>query len=347
MGDSKEIQVTGPGMLINTEVDVQIGTAKMYPRDIKKFQVNAMAMATSSQKIAASCFYKLKRGSATGDAAFIDGKSIRLAEIIASTYGNIRCGARIASEDDRFVTAQGMAWDLENNFQIAIEVSVPICYKDGKRFTDDLINNAKNSAIKKAFRNAIFTCIPAIYTNPIYEAAMELAAGVNMPIAERRANMINAFAKNMRVNKDMILKYLDVKRIEDITAEHLVTMHGVFTSIQDGEATVDGQFNAPKQGTNKPAAVHGDPKAAVHGAPGPAPASTQAINQELKNKQPPPDAREQFEIKLNDIISITAEPFAVLIKCLKILGYKKTADIPENEFDKAVRIFKEEVQRIN
>ena len=50
-------------------------------------------MATIDAEVAGSCFYKLSRGGKT-----IEGPSVRLAEIVASAWGNLKFGARIIDE---------------------------------------------------------------------------------------------------------------------------------------------------------------------------------------------------------------------------------------------------------
>src|SRR5262249_43901797 len=90
-----------------SDVDIQISTAHRYPRSISRFKQAALAMATSDEETAASCFYKLSRGGKE-----IEGPGVRLAEIVGSAWNNLRYGSRIVGEDDRWVIAQGMAHDL-------------------------------------------------------------------------------------------------------------------------------------------------------------------------------------------------------------------------------------------
>jgi len=108
--------------ITRAETDIQIMTAKKYPRNIKKFRQDAMSMATQDAETAASCFYKLKRGHGE-DTKIIEGPSVRLAEIVANAWGNMRYGARIVNEGEKEVTAQGVAHDLEKNVASTIEVA--------------------------------------------------------------------------------------------------------------------------------------------------------------------------------------------------------------------------------
>jgi hypothetical protein len=73
-----------PTVLVNNqELDIQINTAKAYPRSVKSFLEEAKMLATANQETAASCFYSLPRKDKNGKQVQITGPSIRLAEIAA------------------------------------------------------------------------------------------------------------------------------------------------------------------------------------------------------------------------------------------------------------------------
>jgi len=246
-----EAQPMAIAELNRSEIDMQVSTAKKYPRSLEKFRQNALSMATIDKETAASCFYKLKRTSKEGGSSFIEGPSVRLAEIIASSWGNLRFGARIISEDSRFVTAQGIAYDLERNVSNSIEVSRRITTKDGKRFGDDMIAVTKNAACAIALRNAIFKTVPFTYAKQVFEQAKKTAIGDVKTITERRASMIEAF-KKMRVTTEQILDWCEKPSVEDIGLTEIEDLLGVFQAIKDGDTTIEEQFrpNCPRSKTN-------------------------------------------------------------------------------------------------
>src|ERR1035437_7249180 len=90
-------------LITKAEMDTQISTAKAFPRSLKIFMDKALSMATLNEDIAASCNYAVPRGGKP-----MEGKSVRLAVIICSSYGNIRSGARVIANDGKTVTAQGI-----------------------------------------------------------------------------------------------------------------------------------------------------------------------------------------------------------------------------------------------
>jgi hypothetical protein len=56
-----------------------------------------------------------------------------MAEIAVSCWGNVRYGARVIEETDRFIVAQGVCHDLETNVYNAIEVRRRITGRTGRR----------------------------------------------------------------------------------------------------------------------------------------------------------------------------------------------------------------------
>lgn len=242
-----EISPSALSVITQSEIDTQISTAKKYPRSIAKFRQDALSMATQDTQIAGSCFYKLKRKSKDGADSIIEGPSVRLAEIVASAWGNLRYGARIIDENAKTIVAQGCAYDLEKNIATTIEVSRRITTSKGFRYSDDMIQVTKNAGCAIALRNAIFKVVPFTYAKYIYEQAKKTAVGDVKTLNERRQNMIEAFGK-MGVSLEQILQNLNKPSKEDIGLSEIEDLLGVFTAIKDGDTTIDEQFGGKKSG---------------------------------------------------------------------------------------------------
>lgn len=226
--------------ITRSEIDMQIATAKKWPRNLAKFRQDALSMATVDVETAASCFYKLKRGQGE-NAKIIEGPSVRLAEIVANAWGNMRYGARIVNEGEKEVTAQGVAHDLEKNVASTIEVSRRITTKDGYRFGDDMVMVTKNATCSIALRNAIFKAVPFTYVKQIYEKAKQVAVGSAKTLKERCQQMIEQFSK-ISISKEQVLIYLEKESTEELGVADIELMIGVFTAIKDGETTIDQTF---------------------------------------------------------------------------------------------------------
>lgn len=243
MSDTKESMTVEGNMvaLLNKgEIDQQIATAHAYPRSVKRFRDETLAMVTLTESVAAGCIYALPR-----DGKVIEGPSARFAEVIASAWGNCRAGARVVNEGPEFVTAQGVFHDLERNVAITYEVQRRITGKGGKRFSADMIGVTANAACSIALRNAILKGIPKAFWSDMYDQARKTAAGSLTTLATRRADAIKAF-QVYGVNETQILATLKRPGVADITLDDLVVLRGLFTAIKEGDTTPEQAFAAPE-----------------------------------------------------------------------------------------------------
>lgn len=218
------------------EIDTQITTAKAYRRSIEIFQKNTMTMATLDQETAQTMFYALPRAGKT-----IKGPSVRMAEVVACNWGNLRSGARVVSIDDSFVTAQGTCHDLETNNAVSYECKRRITNKKGERFNDDMIQTTGNAACAIALREAIFKVVPRSLFKKIYEKAQLVAIGEARSMVQLRQDWFAYFSK-MGVTKEQVLRVLERHGENDVTMEDLAVLTGLSTALKDGDATVEGTF---------------------------------------------------------------------------------------------------------
>lgn len=229
------------------EIDQQIATARAFPRSVNRFMNECLNMATLTEQVAADCIYALPR-----DGKTIEGPSARLAEIVASAWGNCRAGSRIVAEDADFITAQGVFHDLERNVSITYEVRRRITDRSGRRFKPDMIAVTGNAACSIALRNAVFKGVPKAFWSAIYDAAKQAAVGDVKTIANKRADAL-AYLQKMGVTQDQVLAVLGIAGTEDIGADQLATLRGLITAIKDGDTTVDQAFGGQEPaGTGKP-----------------------------------------------------------------------------------------------
>jgi len=230
------------------ELDIQITTAKAYPRDIKKFISDAIAMATINEETAASCIYSVPRGIGS-DRKMITGESIRLAEILNTCWGNMHVGSRVVENDGKTVTAEGVSWDLEKNVKVVKHAQRNIKDKEGKTYSADMQTLTANAAQAIALRNAILANIPRIFSKEVYNAAVNFAVGTQEKVSKKIDAVIDRFGK-MGIEKDKILTYLG-KEKESLTSEDLTEMIGVGTAIKDGSIKIDDAFvfikNEPRE----------------------------------------------------------------------------------------------------
>lgn len=225
------------------EIDIQIATAKQYPRNIQSVLATIRTLATMDAETAEDCFYVLRRGNASGNQNVIEGVSVRMAEIIASCWGNIRVQTRIIANDGKKITAQAMCHDLESNFAISLTVDRRITDKYGKTYSEDMQVVTGNAAAAIAFRNAVLKVIPKAVTKSIVEETKKAAMGQSIDLETSRQNMIQYFQK-LGVTEEQLLAYLDVKSVEEITKEKIFELRGTANAIKEGTTTVQETFSA-------------------------------------------------------------------------------------------------------
>lgn len=240
MGNYEIVDTKSLEALQRAEVDTQISTAKKYPRNIERFQSEATTLACRDEETAGSMFYSLPR-----DGKMIEGPSARLAEVVGSSWGNLRYAARVVSVDAQFITAQGVCHDLEKNVSASVDVKRRITTKNGKRYSDDMIVTTGNAACSIALRNAIFKVVPFAMVKGIYEDARNVAVGKAETLDARRGKAMD-FIKKMGVSEERILNVIGRQSVIEIDLKDLATLKGMITAIREGDVTVDEAFPAPQ-----------------------------------------------------------------------------------------------------
>jgi hypothetical protein len=236
-----ELMIQDTGIYAKAEMDIQISTAKAYPRSQKTFIDDAIMLATLNQETADSCFYCLSRTGKNGKSE-IKGPSIRLAEIAASCWGNIHAASRIIENDGKFITAQGVCWDLEKNVKLTKEVKRKITYSDGRTYNDDMQATNGNAACSIALRNAILAVIPKALIDCVYEAAVKFSVGDQKTLPVKRKEVMDKITK-MGIEPAKVLAFFNKKSIEEIDADELRQIIGIGTSIKDGIISIDKAFS--------------------------------------------------------------------------------------------------------
>ncbi|MCX6222442.1 MAG: hypothetical protein NTZ69_15835 [Bacteroidia bacterium] len=233
--------------LNRAEIDIQIATAKQYPREINKVLNTIETYATMDVETAEDCFYALRRGSGD-DRSVIEGVSVRLAEIFAGAWGNIRVQTRIIGNDGRTITAQGVCHDLETNYAASVEVKRRITNKSGITFSEDMQVVTGNAASAIAFRNAVLKVIPKAVTKKIINNIKQVALGQSIDLETSRQRAVDHF-KKIGVTEQQLLEYLEIKSISDIDKEKVFELRSLSNAIKEGTTTVTETFKVKVQET--------------------------------------------------------------------------------------------------
>ena len=229
-----EVADTGALEALNrSEHDIKVTTAKKYPRSMRRFKNSALEMATMSEDVAGSCIYAIPRAGKS-----IEGPSVRLAEILGTSYGNMSYGSRIVACDKQWITAQGVCYDYENNVSACIEVRRRITDKGGKTFNDDMIQVTGRAACAIALREAIFKIVPRALWNEIYEQARTTSIGKGLTMQVQRDKCMSWW-KKAGASEAQVLQFLSRRGIEEVTIDDLVTLRGLVTTMKDEGKSVD------------------------------------------------------------------------------------------------------------
>lgn len=228
------------------EVDIQISTAKQYPRDLQVALNKIATYAKTDKETAEDCFYVLRRKDKDGNDSLIEGLSIRMAEIIASAWGNLRIQTRIVGNDGRMITAQAICHDLESNVAVSKEVSRSIMTKKGYTFSQDMQIVTGNAASSIAFRNAVLSVIPKAITKKIINEVKAVAMGQTIDIEESRRRVI-AYYNKAGVKTEQLLHYLGIKTVDEIDQQMIFELRALRNAIEEGTTSVKETFIDPEK----------------------------------------------------------------------------------------------------
>lgn len=230
-------------------IDSQIATAKAYPRNISKAIDNCIATVIKTKDVADSCIYTVPRGKGK-----ISGPSVNMAKIMMQFYGNFRAAARVVEIEHKTVTCEAVAFDIENNVSVKVQVKRSIMGRDG-RYSDDMIVITGNAGNAIALRNAIFAVIPKVFVDMVYNAAQKKIIGdvsSEEKLAAKRIDAVKAMKDRFNVTEKEILFAIGKEAIDHITKDDLITLAGIDTAIKDGDTTIDQAFRGKQPEMEKP-----------------------------------------------------------------------------------------------
>jgi hypothetical protein len=222
-----------------SEIDVQIATAKKYPRNILRAKENAIVVATIDEETAKSCGYTVPRGGKS-----VSGPSVHLAKILVQQWGNLRVSSRVLKIEEKQITSEAVCHDLENNVAVKVEVKRSIYGKNG-RFSEDMITVTGNAANAIAFRNAVIAVIPKAIVDATYNASRAKMLGDvsdENKFLKKRASIFDGLKNKLDVSEERALRAIGLTAIGQVTQDHLIQLVGIAQAIKDGDTTVEQAF---------------------------------------------------------------------------------------------------------
>jgi hypothetical protein len=220
------------------EVQAAYVIAKKFPRNESEAYASIMD-ACKRPTLAEQSMYAYPRGG-----TLVKGPSIRLAEALARSWGNLDCGVREISQGNGVSVAEAYAIDLQTNTRITKVFHVPHkrdTKKGVTRLTDsrDIYELVANQGARR-----LRACILGIIPGDVIEAAVNRCAQTlessDVPIAEQVRKMISAFDE-LGVKVEHLEKRLGHNLDATIPAE-IVTLKSIYKSIKDGMAKREDFF---------------------------------------------------------------------------------------------------------
>jgi hypothetical protein len=223
------------------EIQAAYVIAKKFPRDINAVYTRIME-SCKRKVLAEQAMYSFPRGGQV-----VTGPSIRMAEVLAQNYGNLDFGVREIERRGNVSVAESYCLDLETNTRQTKVFEVPheIELKGGrkKKLTDprDIYELVANNGARR-----LRACILGIIPGDIVEAAVDqcrktVAKGSGEPMVDRIRKMVAVF-KEMGVSQEMVAEKLG-HSVDLITAEEIVELTAIYTSIRDKQAKRGDFFN--------------------------------------------------------------------------------------------------------
>lgn len=235
------------------EVQASMVMAKKFPRD----EVIALAnirRACERPRLATSATYAFKKGSSV-----IDGPSIRLAEAIAQSWGNLTFGFTELERKSGLPCGESLieafAWDLQSNTRRSMTFTVRhwqdtssggFACKDERAIYELCANQAA-----RRVRACILAVIPGDIVDEALEVVEKTLANENngKPIKDRVRDMVIAFG-DLGVSQEMIEARIQ-HPVASIQEGELRSLGKIYTSIKDGIGKRDDFFTGSAKPTTR------------------------------------------------------------------------------------------------
>lgn len=232
MAKSERQDVVAQGVVARQVQEVQAAMviAKKFPRDQKKALDNILT-ACARPTLAEHALYTYSRGGTE-----ITGPSIRLAEALAQSWGNVQFGVVEIDQQGGESTVEAFAWDLETNVRQVKQFRVPHqrhTKKGSYKLEDprDIYEAVANQGARR-----LRACILGVIPGDVVDAATkECEATLTTKVAitpERIANMVKMFGV-FGVTKEQLEKRIQ-RRLDSIQPAQMVQLTKIYNSLKDG-----------------------------------------------------------------------------------------------------------------
>ncbi|OMF50835.1 hypothetical protein [Paenibacillus peoriae] len=223
------------------EVKAAIFMAKQFPRD-QQASFNRIMLSCQRKKLAEEAEYEYPKGGSK-----VSGPSIRLAEVLAQSWGNIDYGLIELEQRNGESKAMAYAWDIETNTRRQIVFTVKHERKAGsatKQLTEarDVYEVVANMGSRR-MRACILGVIPGdIVDAALAECRKTLVNSYTEPLADRVRKAFQQFQEKYGVNKEMIEKCIGCAQ-DAFTENDYLRIGNIWKSLRDGMGKREDYFD--------------------------------------------------------------------------------------------------------
>lgn len=225
------------------EVKGQIFMAKQFPRNTFDAEKRVLD-ACKRKSLAETATYSYPRGGQN-----VTGPSIRLAEVLAQTWGNIAFGFKELDQDDNESEVMAYAWDVETNTRQERIFKVPhfraTRNKGNQHLTDprDIYELIANNASRRV-RACILSIIPGDITESAVNECNKTLAGNNTePLKDRLSRAFTMFKDKFDVTQLQIETYFGYETSE-FSESNYAKLISIFNSLNDNQTKASDWFEA-------------------------------------------------------------------------------------------------------
>lgn len=224
------------------EVQAAYVIAKKFPRNEEECYTNIIS-SCKRKFLAEQAMYAYPRGGQT-----VTGPSIRLAEAMAQSWGNLDCGVREISQKSGVSIAEAYAIDLQTNTRITKMFHVEHVRHTKKgvnRLTDprDIYELVANQGARR-LRACILGIIPGDVTEAAVEQCTKTMVNSDVPMVDQIRKLVLAFDE-IGVKVEHLEKRLGHNLDATIPTE-IVNLRSIYKSIKDGMAKREDFFEIAK-----------------------------------------------------------------------------------------------------
>ncbi len=240
------IDYVNQNVVAHSEVQSSVLIAKQFKRDQVSAVDNILNMCTR-YSLAENAIYSYPRGSST-----VSGPSIRLAEAIAQSWGNIEYGIKEISSENNCTLLEAYAYDLESNTRVSKTFSVKhertannktYKIKDNR----DIYEHVASSATRR-LRSCILSVIPI----DVIEAAVNQC---NVTVSDKASvdkesiqNLKSAFDE-VGVSSEQLSRRIGGRHLSTMSSQELIQLRRIYRSIKDGMANPSQFFDEVSKAT--------------------------------------------------------------------------------------------------